>query len=174
MIAMIARGARVASREATQAVFENYNAKPPRKRLPAFEATHSISDTTHHTVYGNVKKKGNTDGVLIRQGKQQHIRHIRSLAFEQQVAPGARLNLSNGGEGKGPRDSITTHNMLIKDDNIDTHADPEPRTDCTYLARLGQRTAVERQALPTASYSLYGIKRSRVRGSDIRQQERLA
>jgi hypothetical protein len=49
---------------------------------------------------------------------QQHIRHIRSLAFEQQVAPGARLNLSNGGEGKGSRDNIATHNMLIKCDNI--------------------------------------------------------
>jgi hypothetical protein len=52
----------VTSREATQAVFENYNAKPPRKHLPSFEATHSSSNTTRY----NAKKKGNTDGVLIR------------------------------------------------------------------------------------------------------------
>jgi hypothetical protein len=25
-------------------------------------------------------------------------------------------------------DDITTHNVLIKGDNIDTHADPEPQT----------------------------------------------
>jgi hypothetical protein len=82
------------------------------------------------TPCGNVKKKGNTDGVLIRRGKQ-HIRHIRSLAFEQQVATGARLNFSNGGEGKGSRDNIATHNMLIKGDDIDTHVDPEPQIALT-------------------------------------------
>jgi hypothetical protein len=36
-------GVRVTSREVTQAVFENYNAKPPRKHLPSFKATHSNS-----------------------------------------------------------------------------------------------------------------------------------
>jgi hypothetical protein len=36
----------VTSREITQAVFEHYKAKPPRKHLPSFEATHSNSNTT--------------------------------------------------------------------------------------------------------------------------------
>jgi hypothetical protein len=32
---------------------------------------------------------------------------------------------------KGSRDNIATHNMLTKDDNIDTHADPEPQIALT-------------------------------------------
>jgi hypothetical protein len=63
--------------------------------------------------------------------RKQHIHRIRSLAFEQQVATGARLDLSNGGEGKGSRDNTATHNALIKDDNIDTRADPEPQITLT-------------------------------------------
>jgi hypothetical protein len=49
-----------------------------------------------------------------------HLSHLPSSAFEQQVATGTGLNLSNGGEGKGSgsRDNTTTHNMLIKGDNI--------------------------------------------------------
>jgi hypothetical protein len=38
--------ARVTSREVTNAVFGYYNANPPRKHLPSFEAIHSNSDTT--------------------------------------------------------------------------------------------------------------------------------
>jgi hypothetical protein len=42
---------------------------------------------------------------------------------------GARLNPSNGGECNGSRDDITTHNMLIKGDNLSIiSADPEPQT----------------------------------------------
>ena len=37
------------------------------------------------------------------------------------------MNPGNGGEGSGSTDDIATHNMLIKGDNIDTHADPEPQ-----------------------------------------------
>jgi hypothetical protein len=55
-------GARVTSREVTQAVFENYNAKPPRK----FTSLSSKPLTPAVTPRGGVKKKGNTDGVLIR------------------------------------------------------------------------------------------------------------
>jgi hypothetical protein len=33
-----------------------------------------------------------------------------------------------GVKAKDIIDDITTHSMLIKDDNIDTHADPEPQT----------------------------------------------
>jgi hypothetical protein len=36
----------------TQAVFENYNAKPPRKHLPSFEATHSNSERKKGTPTG--------------------------------------------------------------------------------------------------------------------------
>jgi hypothetical protein len=64
------------------------------------------------------------------------------------VATGARLNLSNGGEGIGSRDNIATHNMLIKDDNIDTHA--LIRSHRLHLPSATRITA-ERQALPTVS-----------------------
>jgi hypothetical protein len=46
------------------------------------------------------------------------------------ISDGARLNPGNGGEGKGSRDDIydiTTHNMLIKGDKIDTDVDSEPQ-----------------------------------------------
>jgi hypothetical protein len=103
-------GVRVTSREVTHKLYLKITTPNHLENtsLPSKPLTPAVTPAPR----GNVKKKGNTDGVLIRHGKQ-HIRRIRSLAFEQQVTTGARLNLSNGGEGKGSRDNIATHNMDV-------------------------------------------------------------
>jgi hypothetical protein len=62
---------------------------------------------------------------------------------------------SNGVEGRGSKDDITTHNTLIKVGDIDTHVGPEPR-----IIHLPSATGmnVERQALPAVSYSGMGLR----------------
>jgi hypothetical protein len=100
---------------------------PSPLALRPHTATHTARDSNRLSNLGS----GNQD--TPRASQPRNIRHRRSLAFEQGVETGARLNLSNGGEGKRSRDNITTHNMSIKDDNIDidTRVDPEPQTALT-------------------------------------------
>jgi hypothetical protein len=111
--------------EITQAVFKHYK-KPnhlENTSLPSKPLTPTV------TAHGNVKKKREhrRGSNKIRQTAHPPHQAICICLRSNSNDTGARLNLSNGGEGKGPRDDITTHSMLIRDDNNDTHVDLEPQ-----------------------------------------------
>jgi hypothetical protein len=80
------------------------------------------------TPHDNAKKKGNTDEVLIRQGVNNTsvtLGHLPSNGNDtrRKIEPQQWI----GVKAKDLETNILTHSMLIKDDNIDTHVDPEPQ-----------------------------------------------
>ena len=103
------------SREATQAVFENYNAKPPRKHLPSFEATHSNSDTTrqrkekreHRRGFNKISKANSTSVTL------GHLPLNSKWQPAQDWTSAMRAKANDLA-----RDNIATHNVLIKGEHL--------------------------------------------------------